>query len=129
MVYTVEQIKYITAPIAQAYGVKSLSLFGSYARGEATENSDIDLLVECGAIRSAFQMGGLYADLSEGLGKTLATHVSDSFIAENPSIPWKQIKGMRTWFAHQHWDMNYETVWVALTEDIPDLKHRLEKIT
>ena len=71
MVYTVEQIKHITAPIAQAYGVKSLSLFGSYARGEATENSDIDLLVECGAIRSAFQMGGLYADLSEGLGKTL----------------------------------------------------------
>ena len=59
----------------------------------------------------------------------LATHVSDSFIAENPSIPWKQIKGMRTWFAHQHWDMNYETVWVTLTEDIPDLKHRLEKIT
>jgi len=25
--------------------------------------------------------------------------------------------------------MNYETVWVTLTEDIPDLKHRLEKIT
>ena len=59
----------------------------------------------------------------------LATHVSDSFIAENPSIPWKQIKGMRTQFAHQHWDMNYETVWVTPTEDIPDLKHRLEKIT
>jgi len=142
MVYTVEQIKHITAPIAQAYGVKSLSLFGSYARGEATENSDIDLLVECEAIRSAFQMGGLYADLSEGLGKTLdlvtTNHrdkaflgriEADQLIAENPSISWKQIKGMRTWFAHQHWDMNYETVWVTLTEDIPDLKHRLEKIT
>ena len=71
MVYTVEQIRSIASPIAQAYGVKSLSLFGSYARGEATDDSDIDLLVKCGAIRSAFQMGGLYADLSEGLGKTL----------------------------------------------------------
>ena len=71
MIYTVEQIKSIAAPIARAYGVKSLSLFGSYARGEATEESDIDLLVDCGAVRSAFQMGGLYADLSEGLGKPL----------------------------------------------------------
>ena len=77
MVYTVEQIKRIASPIAQVYGVKSLSLFGSYARGEATESSDIDLLVDCGAIRSAFQMGGLYADLSEGFGKSLDLVTTD----------------------------------------------------
>lgn len=71
MVYTVEQIRKIAVPIAASYGVKSLSLFGSYARGEATDDSDVDLIVDCGAVRSAFQMGGLYADLSEGLGKTL----------------------------------------------------------
>lgn len=59
----------------------------------------------------------------------LATHVSDSFISGTPSIPWKQIKGMRTWFAHQYWDMNYETVWVTLTEDIPDLRRKLERLT
>ena len=46
MIYTVEQIRHIATPIARSYGVKSLSLFGSYARGEATENSDIDLLVK-----------------------------------------------------------------------------------
>lgn len=77
MIYTPEQIRDIAAPIARAYGVKSLSLFGSYARGEATDNSDIDLLVDCGAIRSAFQMGGLYADLSEGLGKSLDLVTTD----------------------------------------------------
>ena len=77
MVYTVEQIKRIAAPIARAYGLNSLSLFGSYARGEATENSDIDLIVDCGAVRSAFQMGGLDADLSEGLGKTLDLVTTD----------------------------------------------------
>lgn len=71
VVYTIEQIRDIAVPIARSYGVSSLSLFGSYARGEATEDSDIDILVDCGAIRSAFQMGGLYADLSEGLGKEL----------------------------------------------------------
>ena len=77
MTYTVEQIRRIAAPIALAYGVKSLSLFGSYARGEATDDSDIDLLVDCGAVRSAFQMGGLYADLSEGLGKALDLVTTD----------------------------------------------------
>ena len=35
MIYTVEQIRHIATPIARSYGVKSLSLFGSYARGEA----------------------------------------------------------------------------------------------
>ncbi|OGC04024.1 hypothetical protein A2276_05345 [candidate division WOR-1 bacterium RIFOXYA12_FULL_43_27] len=32
--------------ILAAYGVKSISLFGSYVRGEQRENSDIDLLVD-----------------------------------------------------------------------------------
>lgn len=77
MVYTVEQIRRIAEPIARSYGLKSLSLFGSYARGEATEASDIDMLVDCGAVRSAFQMGGLYADLSEGLGKSLDLVTTD----------------------------------------------------
>lgn len=77
MIYTIDQIRSIATPIARAYGVKSLSLFGSYARGEATESSDIDLLVDCGAIRSAFQMGGLYADLSESLGKELDLVTTD----------------------------------------------------
>ena len=30
----------------ESYGVKQIGLFGSYVRGEATQNSDIDLLVD-----------------------------------------------------------------------------------
>ena len=44
MVYSVDEIKKIAVPIAKSYGVDSLSLFGSYARGEATSESDIDFL-------------------------------------------------------------------------------------
>jgi len=33
-------------PQLEAYGVKKIGLFGSYLRNEATENSDIDLLVD-----------------------------------------------------------------------------------
>ncbi|SMP05804.1 hypothetical protein SAMN06265339_0323 [Desulfurobacterium pacificum] len=32
--------------LKEKYGVKSLSIFGSYARGEQRENSDIDIVVE-----------------------------------------------------------------------------------
>ena len=71
MVYTVEQIKQIAHPITAAYGVRSMRLFGSYARGEATESSDVDILVDRGDIRSGFVLGGLYSDLRDSLQKEL----------------------------------------------------------
>lgn len=33
-------------PLLEQYGVKKAALFGSYARGESDEKSDIDLLIE-----------------------------------------------------------------------------------
>ena len=71
MIYTIEEIRRITAPIAASYGVKSMYLFGSYARGGATEHSDVDLLIDRGSIRSGFVLGGLYADLKDALRKEL----------------------------------------------------------
>ena len=47
-VYTIEEIKSKAVPIAKKYGVKKLSLFGSYARGEANKHSDIDFFYEGG---------------------------------------------------------------------------------
>ena len=38
-VYSLDEIRSIAAPIAARHGVAALYLFGSYARGEATENS------------------------------------------------------------------------------------------
>ena len=38
-------IKKIIGPIAKSYGIKRIYLFGSYAKGTATRNSDIDLLI------------------------------------------------------------------------------------
>ena len=71
MIYTIEQIRSIAAPIAARYGVNSVFLFGSYARGEATDMSDVDLLIDRGDVISGFKLGGLYADLQESLGKDL----------------------------------------------------------
>ncbi len=44
-IYTMEQIKDIVKPIANKYNVESIYLFGSYARGDATVDSDLDFLV------------------------------------------------------------------------------------
>ena len=71
VVLTINQIQRITVPIAASYGIKSMSLFGSYARGEATEDSDVDLLIDRGDALRGWDIGGLYADLSDALGKEL----------------------------------------------------------
>ncbi len=54
--------------IASHYGAYNVRIFGSVARGEADEQSDIDFLVNMEPGRSLFDMGGLLADLEDLLG-------------------------------------------------------------
>ena len=67
---TIEEIKRAVTPICERYGVERLSLFGSYARGEADEKSDVDLIVDKYDSKRlvGFEWGGLYADIQEALG-------------------------------------------------------------
>ncbi|MFQ6025955.1 MAG: nucleotidyltransferase family protein [Dehalococcoidia bacterium] len=50
------------------HGASNLRVFGSVARGEATEESDIDLLVEMEAGRSLLDRAALVVDLEQLLG-------------------------------------------------------------
>jgi predicted nucleotidyltransferase len=54
--------------IAERYGASDIRLFGSVARGEATETSDIDFLVRFEPGRSLFDQGGMLMDLRDLLG-------------------------------------------------------------
>ena len=45
MQYTIDEIREIVAALAARYGADRIYLFGSYARGEATAASDIDVIV------------------------------------------------------------------------------------
>ena len=45
---TIDQIKEKVIPIAKEYGVTKIALFGSVAKGTATENSDVDFLIDKG---------------------------------------------------------------------------------
>ncbi|MDR1453541.1 MAG: nucleotidyltransferase domain-containing protein [Candidatus Margulisbacteria bacterium] len=42
-------------------------LFGSYARGEATLQSDIDICIEKGKLRTLLELSGFYQDLAKTL--------------------------------------------------------------
>jgi len=52
----------------------------------------------------------------------LSKHLSDHFIENNSQIPWRQIKGMRDWFAHQYMSMDNAVIWSVAKDDIPPLK-------
>lgn len=51
--------------IAAKYGARNVRLFGSVARGEALQDSDVDLLVDLEPGRSLFDLGGLLMDLQD----------------------------------------------------------------
>jgi predicted nucleotidyltransferase len=55
--------------IAARHGARNVRIFGSVARGEAGENSDVDLLVELEQGRSLLDQAGLMVELEELLGR------------------------------------------------------------
>ncbi|HHW43523.1 MAG TPA: nucleotidyltransferase family protein [Desulfotomaculum sp.] len=66
-----EKIKEIAVPIFRRYGVVKAFVFGSYARGEQNEESDVDFLIEYapGARRSLFTHARIIDELKEALKK------------------------------------------------------------
>lgn len=64
--YTVNDIQRIVSPIADRYGVNRVYLFGSYARGESTPDSDVDLRIDKGRVKG-LQMAFLLSDLEDAL--------------------------------------------------------------
>jgi len=55
--------------IAAKHGVQRVRVFGSFARGDAREDSDLDLLIDAGPRTPPWFPGGLLADLEEELGR------------------------------------------------------------
>ena len=77
-VYTIDEIRSISVPVAQKYGVKKLALFGSYARGEQNATSDIDFIIEKGSIQDLFVFCGFINALEDILGVSVDVLTYDS---------------------------------------------------
>lgn len=83
---TLNQIKERIAPVLEKWGIHEVYLFGSYARGEATEKSDVDIYCEHGKIKGLFDCIAFEDELEEVLGKDVdvvyfGSAMNDSFKA------------------------------------------------
>jgi predicted nucleotidyltransferase len=65
--YTIDEVRAIVEPFAKKYGVERIYMFGSYARGDSTDNSDVDLRVDKGSLHGMFALSGLYTEIQEAL--------------------------------------------------------------
>jgi hypothetical protein len=65
----IEEIKHKTIPILLKHGVKKAGLFGSSARGDTRDDSDIDILVEIDDDISLLDFVGIKLEIEESLGK------------------------------------------------------------
>ena len=68
-ILSVDEIKKSVAPICRRYGINRAYLYGSYARSEATENSDLDIRIEKGNLRGIFALCGFRRDIVDALQK------------------------------------------------------------
>ena len=68
-VLTIKQIKDKILPILAKHNIHEVYLFGSYARGEAKNSSDVDIYCESGDIKTFMDQGYLEDELMNALGK------------------------------------------------------------
>ena len=79
-IYTIKEIKTIIKPILNKYGINEIYLFGSYARGEAKESSDIDIYCNKGNIKTFIDQGLLEDELEKALNKKVDIVFDSSYI-------------------------------------------------
>lgn len=76
--YTIEELRSKIAPIAQLHGVQCVSLFGSYSKGTAATDSDIDLKIEKGKLKSLFQICSFRLAVEDALDRPVDLVTSES---------------------------------------------------
>lgn len=67
MPYTLQEIREKTVPIARDFGIEKMSLFGSYARNEARNDSDVDIFIREGKLKGVYQYMAFVFALEDAL--------------------------------------------------------------
>jgi predicted nucleotidyltransferase len=105
--------------LAAKHGARNVRVFGSLARGEATAQSDVDLLVEAGSRHSRFFPGGLVSDLETLLGRRVDV-VEPEGLHPSSGIACSR-KPSRCKIG-----INLNRVWEIVESDLPDLKTHVD---
>lgn len=101
---TAERLLYVDATLSEMEGLA--------ARGRETYDTDIAVARAC-----QYNIVRLAADL-ERLG--------EDWLAANPDVPWRLIKGMRNRVVHDYWTIDDDVVWAAVTKYAPELHRALD---
>jgi predicted nucleotidyltransferase len=73
MIYTIDEIKERIRPVAEKYNLPAVYLFGSYARGEADEKSDIDIMIDRTGtkVTGVWECVAVFEDMKDSLEKEI----------------------------------------------------------
>ena len=104
MVFTIEDIRKRVIPIVIKYGINTFSLFGSYARNEANENSDLDFVMDKGDLK--------------GL----------QYVSSVQELEEDQLIGLINVIAHNYENIIDDIIWEVMHEDVPEIKEYLEMV-
>ncbi|MCI8654371.1 MAG: nucleotidyltransferase domain-containing protein, partial [Clostridia bacterium] len=78
-VYTIEEIKELICDILRKYGIEKAYIFGSYARGEANKQSDIDIMIKKGKLKTLLQLSALAYEIEQILKKQIDIVVEETY--------------------------------------------------
>ena len=102
----------------------------------------IGLIVElCGTCSEILDsIGGDYQTLKENkiysyscgmcvlqIGE-MSSRLSEEFRKKHDDIPWRLIKDTRNFYVHNYFSIDMEVLWSTITESLPDLKTKCERI-
>ncbi len=85
----ITQIKKLTEPIFKKYGVEKAYVFGSYARGDYNEESDIDIIIVAKNIRSLLVIGAILEALKQVLQREVDL-IEEECFEEDDIEDWEQ---------------------------------------
>ena len=78
-VYTIEELKKMTKDIFRKYGIEKAYIFGSYARGEANKESDIDIMIKKGKLKTLLQLSALAYEIEQILKKQIDIVIEETY--------------------------------------------------
>lgn len=86
-IYTLNEIQKYILNILKKYEIKKAYIFGSYARNEATKNSDVDIMIVGGdKINTLIDMAGFEIELRSALEKNVDVISEEVYTEEDDDI-------------------------------------------
>ena len=70
-VYTIDEIRRRFLPVTRKYDIAEAFLFGSYARGDATKESDVDFYVKTGKLKNCLDISGIWVETEKAMNKKI----------------------------------------------------------